>query len=161
MDDNRSNVDDRCTVAVFHENPPLDDIFAIRRQVFIEGQGVPETEEFDGEDEDAIQFLATVDGTPVGTARLRSPAPGVGKVERVAVLDAFRGHGVGRSLMAAVEAVAIEDGREKLRLHGQVAAEAFYHSLGFERTSDVYEEVGIPHVTMEKNVPGDPNGTDR
>ena len=152
MDDNRSNVADRCTVAVFHENPPRDDIFAIRRQVFVEGQGVPKTEEFDGGDEDAIQFLAQVDGRPVGTARLRSPEPGVGKVERVAVLEAYRGEGLGRAIMAAVERVAIEDDLERLVLHGQVAVKDFYRSVGYEITSDVYMEVGIPHITMEKEL---------
>lgn len=143
---------DETGVAVYRSDAPLEPIFEVRRQVFVEGQGVPESEEMDGRDEDAIQFLARADGTPIGTARLREPDPGVGKVERVAVLEQHRQEGWGRAIMESVEDVAREDDLSRLVLHGQTAVEEFYESLGYETTSDVYLEVGIPHVTMEKQL---------
>lgn len=143
---------DEAAVSVYRSDPPLEPIFDVRRRVFVEGQDVPESEEIDGKDEEAVQFLARAAGDPVGTARLRSPQRGIGKVERVAVLEDRREDGWGRKIMEAVESVAREDGLEKLVLHGQVAVEGFYESLGYERTSEVYMEVGIPHVTMEKRL---------
>lgn len=139
-------------VRVYRTDPPMDAIEAIRMTVFVEEQGVPSDEEMDGRDDEAIQFLAVDDGTPVGTARLRLPDPGVGKAERVAVLEPSRGDGWGRRLMEAVEAVAIEEGAERMVLHGQTAVEEFYHSLGYETTSEVFEEAGIPHVAMAKRL---------
>lgn len=139
-------------VRVYRDTAPLDAIFGVRRTVFVEGQGVPESEEMDGLDESAIQFLAVEDGEAVGTARLRTPEPGVGKVERVAVLESHRGDGLGRAVMTTVEDVAREEGLERLILHGQTAVEEFYRKLGYETTSDVYLEVDIPHVTMEKRL---------
>lgn len=139
-------------VTVYRENPPLEPIFDVRRTVFVDGQGVPESEEIDGRDEAAIQFLAREGGRPVGTARLRTPEPDVGKLERMAVLEEHREQGWGREIMETVEEVARTDGLEKLVLHGQTAVQGFYEALGYEATSDVYEEVGIPHVTMEKEL---------
>ena len=76
--------------------------FAIRRRVFIEEQGVSEALEFDGLDEEARHLLASVDGAPAGTLRIRLLEGGrVAKIERVAVLAAQRRHRIGRALMEA------------------------------------------------------------
>ena len=46
------------------------DVLEIRRVVFIVGQNVPEHEERDGKDDEAIHLIAFHDGRPIGTARL-------------------------------------------------------------------------------------------
>jgi predicted GNAT family N-acyltransferase len=132
----------------------LADAHAVRRAVFVEEQGVPEDIEIDGLDDRASQFVAYERGSdePVGTARLRVPKERVGKPERVAVRESHRGEGLGRQLMAAVEAAARERGCERLRLHAQTTVEGFYERLGYETTSGVFEEAGIPHVEMEKEL---------
>ena len=127
---------------------------AVRRTVFIEEQGVSEDEELDGKDPDAVQFLARDGEYPVGTARLRFPESAVGKVERVAVREPYRGTGVGSALMRAVEAAARDDGATELTLHAQTQVEAFYRHLGYETVSDEFEEAGIPHVEMRKRLDG-------
>jgi len=122
----------------------------VRREVFIEEQGVSEDVEMDGKEDEAVHFLAIADDDPVGTARLREVEPGVGKVERVAVVADHRGEGVGRDLMERLEAEADDRGIDRLVMHAQTRVEAFYDRLGYERTSDVFEEAGIDHVEMEK-----------
>ena len=37
-------------------------------------------------------------------------------------------------------------------MHAQTPVEGFYRELGYETTSDVFEEAGIEHVEMEKSV---------
>lgn len=72
---------------------------AIRRTVFIDGQGVPEALEWDADDAASVHFLALLDdGTAVGCARLLPD----GHAGRMAVLPAWRGQGVGRALLDAV-----------------------------------------------------------
>ncbi|MFB6141897.1 MAG: GNAT family N-acetyltransferase [Halorientalis sp.] len=142
---------------------------AVRRDVFVAGQGVPESRELDGKDADATHFLAEDAGEAVGTARLRvldggdrgtfvepeavfaAGAP-VGKVERVAVRAARRGEGWGRRLMAAVERAARERGCETVALHGQTRVEDFYERLGYRTVSDVFADADMPHVEMVKRV---------
>ena len=50
--------------------PP--DAISVRRAVFVDEQGVSEELELDGNDDDAIHFVASDDGRPVGVARLRA-----------------------------------------------------------------------------------------
>ena len=122
---------------------------AIRRTVFIDEQGVPEELEWDEFDEASVHFLAiTDDGAAIGCARLLPD----GHLGRMAVLPAWRGRGVGRALLAAALAAARRCGHTMLRLSAQTHAAAFYARAGFVAVGDQYDEAGIPHVAMEKDV---------
>lgn len=128
----------------------LADAHAVRRAVFIEGQGVSEAEEMDGKDETATHIVAYVDDRPVGTARLREPHRSVAKIERVAVRRPYRGRGLGKQLMRRIENLARENGMDEAVLHAQTRVADFYADLGYVRTGDVFDEAGIPHVEMRK-----------
>ena len=128
----------------------LDDALAVRREVFIEEQGVPEHRELDGRDDEATHFVAYDDGAPVGAARLRAYDDATGKVERVAVVEPRRGEGLGRDLMDAVESHAAASGYDELVLHAQVPVVDFYERLDYEVTSEEFEDAGIPHREMRK-----------
>lgn len=123
---------------------------ALRREVFIEEQDVPEDLEIDGRDEEATHFLARADGDPVGTARLRDYGEGVAKVERVAVRESHRGEGWGERIMSAVETYARDAGYDRIRLAAQVPVVGFYERLGHEVVSEEFMDAGIPHRSMEK-----------
>lgn len=139
-------------IEVVADERSLDQAFAVREEVFVEGQGVPPERERDEYDDEATHLLASEDGTAVGTARLRRLDGDTAKVERVAVREQFRGEGWGRRLMDRVEAVANERDVEALVLHSQTVVEEFYEQLGYQTTSDVFEDAGIPHVEMEKSL---------
>jgi predicted GNAT family N-acyltransferase len=132
----------------------LSDAFAVRRDVFIDEQGVSEAEEMDGRDEEAVHFVLhdTRKEVAVGTARLRTPRPETAKVERVAVREAYRQEGLGVELMELIEAEAREQGCTNAVLHAQRRVIPFYEELGYEITSEEFEEAGIPHVEMEKSL---------
>ncbi|MCZ6463919.1 MAG: GNAT family N-acetyltransferase [Proteobacteria bacterium] len=125
--------------------------WAIRRQVFVEGQGVPEAIDRDGLDGACTHFLAHWNQRPVGTARLR-PLPGEAKAERVAVVEAVRGLGVGRLLMEALETHAARTGFPRLVLHAQESAIDFYTRLGYEAEGERFLEADILHLAMAKRL---------
>ena len=116
----------------------------IRRIVFIEEQRVPQAEEWDGRDDESLHFLATLAGTPVGTARLLPD----GQIGRVAVLASTRGTGVGYQLMKAAIQAAKTAGHTRVALSAQLHALAFYERLGFVAHGDVFMDAGIPHRAM-------------
>ncbi len=130
--------------------PDLPLALGIRRDVFIEEQGVPEALEVDGEDGRSAHLLARAGGRPVGCARLRAKAEGVWKVERVAVLAPVRGFGVGAALMGAAERFARDSGAASLSLSAQVPVLGFYEALGFEAFGEVFLDAGIHHRYMRK-----------
>jgi len=151
------------TVEVVDDGAGFEDALAVRRRVFVDGQGVDPDLEVDDHEDEATHFVAYEGGEPVGVARLREYDPGeyegpasreydepVAKIERMAVIEAHRGEGVGRRVLEAVEAHAREEGFEQARLHGQIRSAGFYETLGYERVGEEFEEAGIPHVAMEK-----------
>lgn len=125
---------------------------AVRRTVFVDEQGVPEHRELDGRDDEATHFVAYDDGEPVGAARLREYDASTGKVERVAVVEERRGDGLGERMMDAVEEAAATAGYDELVLHAQVPVVEFYERLGYDVTSDTFEDAGIPHREMRKRL---------
>lgn len=132
----------------------LADAFEIRREVFVDEQDVDEDIEYDGRDDESIHFVITDTETdiPAGTARLRTTGDGTGKPERVAVRQAYRDEGLGRRLMELIETEAREKGCERSLLHAQTHVIDFYRGLGYEVTSEEFEEAGISHVEMEKEL---------
>jgi predicted GNAT family N-acyltransferase len=137
-------------VEVEHGSPGHADAVAVRRTVFVEGQGVPPSMEVDEHEPDCRHFVAYDGADAVGAARLRPLDGETAKVERVAVVESRRGEGWGDRLMDAVESTAREASVDRLVLHAQTPVEGFYERRGYRTTSDVFEEAGIPHVEMER-----------
>lgn len=127
---------------------------AVRRAVFIDEQGVPEHVEMDERDDEADHFVIydTDAEHSVATARLRIVDDDIAKAERVAVHPDYRSEGLGTQLMELVENEADDQGCTAVHLHAQTTIDAFYHGLGYETVSDEFEQAGIPHVEMVKEL---------
>jgi predicted GNAT family N-acyltransferase len=118
---------------------------AIRREVFVVEQHVPESEEWDSRDAVSEHVIALAsDGSAIGTGRLLPD----GHIGRMAVLKAWRGCGVGSALLTGLIAMARERGFSETRLHAQTHALAFYSKHGYTPLGDEFMEAGIPHVEM-------------
>lgn len=121
---------------------------ALRRTAFIEEQGVPEADEIDDLDDGAVHLLASLDGRPVGTARLLVTGD-TGKIGRVCVLAELRGTGLGAALIrAALAHFRTMPGIARVRLSSQSQATGFYERLGFVVAGPDYLDAGIPHRDM-------------
>lgn len=127
----------------------------VRREVFIDEQGVTEDEEWDGRDElpGTLRAVGLLDDEVVAAGRLLDLDGEVVHVGRVAVLADHRGTGLGRELMRGLERLALEatDGPLRLVLDAQQYAQGFYESLGYARTPrEPFLDARIPHVEMDK-----------
>lgn len=120
-------------------------ISVVRRQVFIIEQGVPEELEWDREDADAIHVLAQLDNKPVATGRLLRS----GHIGRMAVLQPYRGFGIGSKVLKQLLLLAAQDHLSHVILHAQLQAKAFYLKHDFRCVGEIFEEAGIPHIRME------------
>jgi len=121
--------------------------------VFVGEQGIPESEEWDAADATALHAVAiNALGQAVGTGRLLAAEPGVGKIGRMAVHRALRGTGVGAAVLAALIEAARTRGDHTLRLSAQRTAMGFYQRQGWQCVGEPYDEVGIPHQTMERRL---------
>jgi len=133
-------------------------VFALRHEVFVLGQDVPEHMERDELDAAADHAVAWDGVVLLGTGRLLSPdqlgrTDGVGGVGRMAVAEGARGRRVGAALLQRLEARALERGFAGIELHAQEHARGFYERAGYRTVGETYEEAGIPHISMERRLP--------
>jgi len=124
---------------------------AIRITVFVEEQHVPIEEEQDHYDASATHFGAFVDGQMVGTGRVVI-LDGKGKIGRLAVLEPYRGLGVGMKLLNTMVAYCQTQGLSEAYLGAQLQAIPFYEKAGFIAEGDIFDDAGIPHRLMRKQL---------
>ena len=125
----------------------------LRTRVFVREQGVPPEIERDAADTTAVHVLARDDaGRVVATGRLlvhgRTAAIG-----RMATDAAARGRGHGAAVLAELHRQAVLRGVVEVELHAQLAARGFYERAGYVAVGEEYEEAGIAHVTMRRELP--------
>jgi predicted GNAT family N-acyltransferase len=150
------------------------DALAVRFAVFVDEQGVSPEGERDTLDDDprTLHLVAYAhDGTPLGAGRLLAPhtdtAHGAGTghgamdpanphIGRLAVTASARGTGVGRALMAALEAAALERHgahcNVRVELSAQDQAMGFYERCGYTAHGDAYLDEGISHHDAYKDL---------
>lgn len=121
--------------------------FEIRRRVFVGEQNVPKEEEFDSDDAAAIHVVAWLGSEAVATGRLVVHRDH-GRIGRMAVLAAHRRRGAGRAVLEELMRLARLHGIDRLVLHAQVHAVAFYERAGFRAVGEPFEEAGILHCRM-------------
>ncbi len=118
---------------------------AVREQVFIREQKVPVELEWDTWDERCVHALA-LSGRhqAVGTGRLLPD----GHIGRMAVLQPWRGRGVGTALFHALMAEAKRRAYPLIELDAQSQVVGFYERFGFVVCSEEFMDAGIPHRRM-------------
>jgi predicted GNAT family N-acyltransferase len=120
----------------------------IRRQVFVEEQQVPSEIESDDRDSHATHFLLSEGDKPLGCGRLLED----GKITRLALLPEYRGAGRGAALLDYIVEHARDSGLERVYLHAQDHAAAFYERAGFNQEGEGFDEAAIPHHRMAMNL---------
>ncbi|GAA4450538.1 GNAT family N-acetyltransferase [Rurimicrobium arvi] len=133
-------------------HPLFPEVFALRDTGLRKplGQSLYE-EDTSGDLEDDI-FIAQ-DGARIIGCLMAKPLPGqVIKLRQMIVDSAFQGKGIGRELMQAAEAFVRSNGAKQIMLHARNTAIPFYEKLGYAVHGDTFEEVGIPHKLMSKEL---------
>ncbi len=137
------------TIKLVKSKKEFDDAMNIRFRVFTLGQKVKKPVEFDGLEDEADHFVAYVGKKPVGTIRIRYPKKGVAKIERLAVLKAYRKQGIGKKIMLHAQSYLRRKGIKNIKMHTQRHAIGFYEALGYKKYGKPFMEARIPHVKMK------------
>ena len=133
----------------------LEAALALREQVFCGEQGVTlygPTGDIDGLDDEAIQLVAVEDtGAVVGTCRVLV-TDGRGRFGRLCVRRDRRRQGLAAALLTEAEREARAAGCTAMGLHAQTDALALYLGAGYAAYTEPFDEEGIEHVGMEKDL---------
>ena len=128
-------------------NKDTSEPFAIRRTVFIEEQGVPEQEEYDEFDKDALHLLVYVDEVPAATGRIWHEGTGF-RIGRLAVLKEYRGQKIGDLAVRLLIYKAFSSGAQSLTVNAQTYIMPLYRKFGFKEYGEEFLEAGLPHMSM-------------
>jgi ribosomal protein S18 acetylase RimI-like enzyme len=109
-----------------------------------------ETEDLANEVSDI--HLGAFDGESIVGTLILTPEGSAAKMRQVAVWPDRQAQGVGSRLVAFSEAYARAAGFTTMVLHARESAVAFYESLGYSTVGEPFEEVTIPHRSMEKSL---------
>ncbi|WP_158599211.1 GNAT family N-acetyltransferase [Methanohalophilus sp. RSK] len=125
----------------------FDEVYQVRKEVFIGEQDVPEELEIDEIDPIATHITLFENNIPVATGRL------FGKndkyyIGRVCVLSNSRGGGFGRLVMKELINKGKHEGAIEIHLSSQIQAMDFYRKSGFCEYGEIHYDAGITHMWM-------------
>ncbi len=124
--------------------------YEVRRQVFVEEQGISEELVFIGEKGGNEMNMVVIYGEMViGTARVQLMANDIAKIERMAVIELFRHKGIGRGIISFLNEQLKCRHVKYVFLHAQHTVINFYKSCGFSESGLPFYEAGVKHIKME------------
>jgi len=134
-------------------DPRMAEVHALRYEALFKPFGLSRDDRWDDEGEDRRHLVALVDGVVSGYVCLLLDRDGGGHIRQVSVSPHLQKSGIGRALMAEVEAEGARMGLPLLWLNARVTAEPFYNRLGWSTVSGTFPSgrTGVPHVRMEKH----------
>lgn len=127
----------------------LYDVLALRQRVFVVEQHCAYLDA-DGVDPTAVHLLGWSDDALVAYLRVLPPVNGAPpRIGRVLTAPEVRGQGLARPLMGeGMRGARARFGPLPIRIEAQAHLVDLYASLGFAPIGPVYDEDGIPHVSM-------------
>ena len=126
----------------------LQQAFEVRRQVFVQEQGISEDVVFDGHDREALHIVIKDREKVIGSARVQFATDNQAKLERMAILKHYRGKGIGKAMLLFLDAVWKDKQVQQVIVHAQLEVVPFYESSGFDEVGLPFQEAGIRHTKM-------------
>ena len=126
------------------------ELLKLRCAVFLVEQQSPYQEVDDADLEALHLYFRNDDGEVAAYARVLPAGVTHDTASIGRVIAAERGTGAGRRIMEeAIRTARDELGADELTIEAQVQARGFYEKLGFQQSSDEFDDAGIPHIEMK------------
>ncbi len=127
-------------------------ILEARIQIFTVEQKCP-YQDLDGKDFDCYHVFFSENGKILAYCRVAPKGLIYDNVTIGRVITVARGTGLGKTLMDTALTVAKEKlSADTVSIGAQIQAQGFYEKCGFIPTDKKYDEDGIPHIMMFKNI---------
>jgi predicted GNAT family N-acyltransferase len=138
---------ERLQIRLVKNKSELERVFKIRTEVFVEGQDVPAEIEYDEFENISKHVIVIYRKRTIGCARIR-PVNGKLKLERIAILDEYRGKKLGVKLMNYLVKYCKRKRVKDVYMHAQYYLRRFYEKFGFGEKGKIFYEAGIRHIVM-------------
>lgn len=126
-------------------------VFNLREAVLRKPIGLSlHNEDLSNEVNDHI-LIATINDTIAACLILSPKGNNRVQLRQMAVSPEWQGKNIGKQLVQYAEQFAWQHGYNNIVLHARITAQGFYHKLDYAAVGNVFTEVGIPHIEMEKH----------
>ncbi|WP_129044606.1 GNAT family N-acetyltransferase [Companilactobacillus metriopterae] len=125
------------------------DGLAIRKEVFVDEQSVPENMEVDEYEDRCTYVTIYEDDKAIATARYFPTDDDGVHIQRVAVIKSSRKKGIASLLIEDIIEHTKKENYKYAILGAQDQAQGFYKKLGFKVIGDQYLDAGILHHDMK------------
>ena len=128
------------------------DTITLRNEVFRKPYGLDIKDDDLEVDKTMEMYGVYIEDKLIGTVFLTQKDEDTAHIKNVALLEEFRGIGLGAYIMQFIENIARKKGYTKAFLTGRLYAENFYHRLKYKTISQPFDYKTVPHVNMEKDL---------
>ena len=135
-----------------HGTEDYDQMIRLRLEVLLSPVGIPES--YIRKEKEKTDFLigAFDDERMIGSCVLTPLSDTTLQLRQMAVRQEQQGKNIGRAILTFAERVAKDKGFEVVMMHARDVAIRFYEKAGYKIFDQPFEEVGIAHVKMNKNL---------
>ena len=128
------------------------EVLQLRQQVLRLPLGMNLFDEDLSEDRDQYIIVAIKDDRLIGCLMIKILDKVTVKFRQMAVHAEFQSKGIGSMIMFYAENFCMLNEYQKAELHARKSAIDFYNKLNYRMEGDEFEEVGIPHYKMVKDL---------
>jgi ribosomal protein S18 acetylase RimI-like enzyme len=127
--------------------------YEVRWEILRKPWNQPKGSETDDMENTAYTIIATENGITCATGRLQASGEHSGQIRYMAVSPNLQSKGLGKKVLLALEAKAVELGMRNIVLNARENAVNFYLRNGYRITGDAETLFGvIRHLRMEKKL---------
>ena len=139
-------------IQIKHNSPEYWELVELRSQVLRIPLGLEYTSEELEAESGEYHFGCKVDNKFVGSLILRPLQDNIMQIRQVAVTQDFQKMGIGSKMVSECENFARKSHVNTVILHSRESAVPFYEKLGYIKYGERFEEVGILHWLMKKEL---------
>ncbi|RKH00453.1 GNAT family N-acetyltransferase [Corallococcus carmarthensis] len=103
-------------------------------------------------EDDSLHLVAHANGDVLGCVLFHPEDAHGGRLFQMAVSPSLQKKGLGAKLVRALEEELRTRGFRHVHLHARTPVVPFYERLGYTLYGEPYEEVGIPHRNMQRDI---------
>lgn len=132
------------------QSPEYQQVWQLREDVLRKPLGLSLKDEDLSGDANDIILVAMLKDKVVGCIILHKKEGRTMKLRQMAIAENMQGQNIGKLLVVSAEMLSMAYGYNKTDMHARMVAKGFYEKMGYKASGDIFTEVGIPHVKMNK-----------
>ena len=133
-------------------DPLYPDEIELRYRVLREPLGLSRADVAFPCEQQSLHLVAVDEKTVVGCVLFHANTPLAGRLFQMAVTPARQGHGLGRTLVRALEAELRRRGVQEVHLHARDPVVPFYERLGYAAFGEPFVQVSVLHRLMRRTL---------